>query len=103
MAGSMVFTDTMQATLSGVYTDAEQGTDALVRGPSTIDSFAGTLHQPVPETVAKQVAAVDGEAIDDISMGAAPAGMAWTDAAELNPFVLTTGRGPRADDEVVVD
>src|SRR5215217_3852575 len=94
MAGSMVFTDTMRATLSGVYTDAEQGTDALVRGPSTIDSFAGTLHQPVPETVADQVAAVDGvervaprvegyaqvvaadgEAIDDISMGAAPA--AW--------------------------
>src|SRR5829696_2583565 len=122
MAGSMVFTDTMRATLSGVYTDAEQGTDAPVRGPSTIDSFAGTLHQPVPETVANQVAAVDGvervaprvegyaqvvaadgEAIDDISMGAAPAGMAWTDAAELNPFVLTTGRGPRADDEVVVD
>jgi putative ABC transport system permease protein len=122
MAGSMVFTDTMRATLSGVYTDAEQGTDALVRGPSTIDSFAGTLHQPVPETVADQVAAADGvervaprvegyaqvvdadgEAIDDISMGAAPAGMAWTDAADLNPFVLTTGRGPRADDEVVVD
>jgi putative ABC transport system permease protein len=122
MAGSMVFTDTMRATLSGVYTDAEQGTDALVRGPSTIDGFAGTLHQPVPESVADEVAAVpgvervaprvegyaqvvdaDGKAIDDISMGAAPAGMAWTDAAELNPFELTSGRGPRAADEVVVD
>jgi putative ABC transport system permease protein len=122
MAGSMVFTDTMRATLSGVYTDAEQGTDALVRGPSTIEGFAGTLHQPVPEAVAGKVAVVpgvervaprvegyaqvvgpDGKAVDDISMGAAPAGMAWTDAAELNPFELTTGRGPRADDEVVVD
>jgi len=122
MAGSMVFTDTMRATLSGVYTDAEQGTDALVRGPSTIEGFAGTLHQPVPEAVADEVALVsgvervaprvegyaqvvgpDGQAVDDISMGAAPAGMAWTDAAELNPFELTTGRGPRAADEVVVD
>ena len=122
MAGSMVFTDTMRATLSGVYTDAEQGTDALVRGPSTIEGFAGTLHQPVSEATADRVAAVpgvarvaprvegyaqvvdaDGKAIDDISMGAAPAGMAWTDAAELNPFELTTGRGPRTSDEVVVD
>ena len=122
MAGSMVFTDTMRASLSGVYTDAEQGTDALVRGPSTIEGFAGTLHEPVPESVADQVASVpgvervaprvegyaqvvgaDGETLDDISMGAAPAGMAWTDAAELNPFELTTGRGPRAGDEVVVD
>ena len=60
MAGSMVFTDTMRATLSGVYTDAEQGTDALVRGPSTIEGFAGTLHAPVPAAVADQVAAVPG-------------------------------------------
>ncbi len=45
----------------------------------------------------------DGEPVDDIGMGAAPAGAAWTDVAELNPFDLVAGRGPRTDDEVVVD
>ena len=122
MAGSMVFTDTMRASMSGVYSDAEQGTDALVRGPSTIEGFAGTLHEPVDESVVDAVAAVpgvervaprvegyaqvvgaDGKPVDDISMGAAPAGMAWTEAEKLNPFELVTGRGPRTAEEVVVD
>ena len=122
MAGSMVFTDTMRASLAGVFADAERQTDALVRGPATIEGFNGTQHAPVDESVVDQVAALDGvgqvaarvegfaqvvgpdgEAVDDIGMGAAPAGAAWTDSERLNPFQLVTGRGPRAGDEVVVD
>ena len=122
MAGSLVFTDTMRASLSGALADAERGTDALVRGPATIEGFTGTQHAPVPDSLVEQVAAVpgvdqvaarvegyaqvvgpDGKPLDDIGMGAAPAGMAWTDVASLNPFTLVSGRGPRAADEVVVD
>src|SRR5512145_1947163 len=122
MAGSMVFTDTMRASLSGVFADAERETDALVRGPATIEGFNGTQHAPVDESIVERVAAVDGvervaarvegyaqvvgpdgEAVDDIGMGAAPAGAAWTDADSLNPFDLVTGRGPSAADEVVID
>ena len=47
MAGSMVFTDTMRASLAGVFADAERQTDALVRGPATIEGFNGTQHAPV--------------------------------------------------------
>ncbi|HEU4911353.1 MAG TPA: FtsX-like permease family protein [Actinomycetes bacterium] len=122
MAGSLIFTDTMGATLSGVYANAERGTDVLVRGPATIEGGYGMAHAPVADTVADEVAALpgvaavaprvegyaqvvdsDGKAVDDIGMGAAPAGAAWTEVESLNPFRLVDGRGPQADDEVVVD
>ncbi|HEX7189594.1 MAG TPA: FtsX-like permease family protein, partial [Actinomycetes bacterium] len=122
MAGSLIFTDTMRATLSGAFADAERGTDALVRGPATIEGFGGTKYAPVDDSLVDEVAALpgvagvaarvegfaqvvdeDGKAVDDIGMGAAPAGAAWTDVAALNPFELVAGRGPQQDDEVVVD
>ncbi len=122
MAGSLVFTDSMRASLAGVFADAERQTDALVRGPATIEGFNGTQRSPVDESLVERVAALDGveqvaarvegfaqvvgpdgEAVDDISMGAAPAGVAWTESERLNPFRLVAGRGPRAGDEVVVD
>ena len=122
MAGSLVFTDTMRATLSGVFANAERGTDALVRGPATIEGFNGTAHAPVDDALVDRVAGLpgvaavaprvegfaqvvdgDGEPVDDVSSGAVPAGAAWTDETSLNPFALVEGRGPRGDDEVVVD
>lgn len=122
MAGSLVFTDTMRGAMSGAFADAERETDALVRGPATIEGFNGTQHAPVDETLVQRVEAVegvaqvaprvegyaqvvgpDGKAIDDIGMGAAPAGAAWTEAESLNPFDLVAGRGPRTDREVVID
>jgi putative ABC transport system permease protein len=122
MAGSMVFTDTMKSSLAGAFADAERQTDALVRGPATIEGFNGAQHAPVDESLVERVAALDGvaqvaarvegyaqvvgpdgEAVDDIGTGAAPAGAAWTESARLNPFHLVTGRGPRAGDEVVID
>ena len=122
MAGSLIFTDTMRASFSGVYADAERDTDALVRGPATIDAYTGTQRAPVDAALIERVAAVpgvagvasrvegfaqvldaDGKTVDDISAGAAPAGAAWTDVDALNPFDLVAGRGPRTSDEVVID
>ncbi len=57
MAGSMVFTDTMRASLAGVFADAERQTDALVRGPATIEGFNGTQHAPVDESLVERIAA----------------------------------------------
>ena len=56
----MVFTDTMRASLAGVFADAERQTDALVRGPATIEGFNGTQHAPVDESMVEQVAGLDG-------------------------------------------
>ncbi|MGH8893507.1 MAG: ABC transporter permease [Actinomycetes bacterium] len=122
MAGSMVFTDTMRATLAGVFENAERDTDAVVRGESTIEAWTGTLRKPLPDSVANEVAAVpgvagvaarvegyaqvvrsNGEAVDDLMTGAMPTGAAWTDVDALNPFDLVTGRGPASADEIVID
>ena len=122
MAGSMVFTDTMRAAMNGVFSNAERGTDAVVRGSATIDTYVGTGHKPLPDTLGGDIADIDGvagvaprvegyaqvvrsdgKAVDSLSAGAAPSGAAWTDVDALNPFDLVTGRGPSADDEVVID
>ena len=122
MAGSLIFTDTMRASISGVFSDAERGTDALVRGPETIEGYTGTLRAPVDDALVEQIAAApgvagvaprvegyaqvldaDGKAVDDVGAGAAPAGAAWTDVTALNPFELVDGRGPASAGEVVID
>ncbi len=122
MAGSLIFTDTMRASLSGVYQDAERNTDTLVRGPATIETGYGVQHAPVDGSLIDDVEAVpgvagaaariegfaqvldkNGESIDDLAWGATPMGAAWSDNERLNPFQLVDGRGPQAADEVVVD
>jgi len=122
MAGSLIFTDTMKQSLAGVYAEAEQGTDAVVRGPEVFEGAYGTNHEPVDASLVRRVAAVegvagvapriegyaqvlgrDGEPIDDITKGGMPAGAAWSDVESLNPFRLVDGSAPAADSEVVVD
>lgn len=122
MAGSRVLTDTMSASLSGVLTDAESGTDVLVRAEPVFDGWSGAVRGPLPADLVQRlervegVAAVaprvegfaqvldqEGEPVDDLASGAAPVGQAWTDDAALNPFRLVDGRGPRAAHEIVLD
>jgi putative ABC transport system permease protein len=122
MSGSLVFTDTMKASLAGVFSDAERETDALVRGPATFEGWDGQKYEPLPDSVVAELADVegvagiaprvegfaqvvgtDGEPIDDISMGAAPAGMGWAESETLNPFKLVDGQAPQSATEVVID
>ena len=122
MSGARVLTDTMAASLSGVLTDAEGGTDVLVRSEAAFDGWNGAVRGPLPaalverlgeaegvEAVAArvegfaQVLDEQGEPVDDLASGAAPVGQAWTDDAALNPFRLVDGRGPQRADEVVID
>lgn len=122
MSGSLVFTDTMRAAFAGAFQDEERSTDVLVRGPVTITNDAGDQRQPVPASLADRIAAVDGVAavapridgfaqvlgrdgkpLESLDNGATPAGAAWTADEQLNPFELVAGRGPRSDNEVVVD
>jgi putative ABC transport system permease protein len=122
MAGARVLTDTMAASLSGVLTDAESGTDVLVRSEPAFDGWNGAVRGPLPaELVLRleqvdgvaavaarvegfaQVLGKDGEPVDELSSGAAPVGQAWTDDQALNPFRLVDGRGPTGEDEIVLD
>ena len=122
MAGSLIFTDTMRASLSGAFRDGERTTDVLVRGPATIATGQGTQHGPVAADLAADLARVggvaavapriegfaqvlgrNGEPVDDLGGGATPTGAAWAADGRLNPFELVAGRAPRAEDEVVLD
>lgn len=122
MAGSRVLTDTLSASLSGVLTDAESGTDVLVRSEPAFDGWNGAVRGPLPAELVSRleqvdgVAAVaarvegfaqvldeDGEPVEDLSSGAAPVGQAWTEDRALNPFRLVDGRGPQAEHEIVLD
>jgi putative ABC transport system permease protein len=122
MAGARVLTDTMSASLSGVLTDAESGTDVLVRAEPAFDGWNGAVRGPLPADLVDELAQTDevaaaaariegfaqvlgrdGEPVDDLASGAAPVGVAWTDDEALNPFRLVDGRGPTAADEIVID
>lgn len=122
MAGSRILTDTMSASLSGVYVDSERTTDVQVRGDVAFDASAGAIRGSVPASVVDQVAKVPGVAgvapriegfaqvlgangkpVGDLAKGAAPVGAAWASDPALNPFRLVEGRAPATDGEVVID
>src|SRR4051794_16768497 len=122
MAGSRILTDSMKSTLSGVFVDSERTTDVQVRGQLAFDYNGAEQRAAVPDSVIAKVAAVDGvaavapriegfaqvvdskgEPVGNLADGAAPVGAAWAEDSHLNPFHLTSGRAPRADDEVVID
>ncbi len=121
MAGTMVLTDTMEATFDDVIASGNDGTDVIVRSDSVVEGALTSVRDRLDESVVDDVAAVDGVAVargsiqgttqlvDSDSTSAASGGLAvtiganWIDDERLNPFSLATGRAPEAADEVVVD
>jgi putative ABC transport system permease protein len=121
MAGTLVFTDTIGATYDSALAEANEGVDAYVRTPSEIDIGYGEpgprLDASLAETVATvdgvdqvalringyaQLAGRDGKPVGDISKNPA-FGTNWVTVPELNPYVLSSGRAPQRDDEIVID
>jgi putative ABC transport system permease protein len=125
VAGTLVLTDTLNATFDRIFGNAEAGVSVVVRGTQ---SFApsdqgggnpGDERALVPDAVLKQVRAVDGvqSAIGvangyaqlvvrgkAVGNGGAPTlGSAWVGAVPANPLHVVRGRPPAADGEVVVD
>ena len=123
MSGSLVLTDTIGKTFDDLFADVTAGTDAYVRGEKVIENEFGDGSRPrvdaalLDEVLAvdgvataegdimgyTQIVGADGEAIGDPGNGAPTFGSSWTDNDDLNPFRLAEGRGPEADDEVVID
>src|SRR3954468_7738748 len=62
MAGSLVLTDTIGKTFDNLFADIYSGTDASVRGKSTIEGEAGEQRSRIPMAVVTDVAAVPGVA-----------------------------------------
>jgi putative ABC transport system permease protein len=120
MAGTFVLTDTIQKTFHDLFGSVYVHTDAVVRGPAA----AGTsgLEAQRPPVDAATVRTVNGVAgvraaegnvmgyaqlVDEqgkaIGTAQSAYGFNWNRVAGLNPFTLVAGRGPQADDEIVVN
>ena len=122
MSGARILTDTMGRTFDGIFEDANQNVDVVVRGAAAMDSeFEDPLRERVDaETVARirtvagvdvAVGSIQGDALLVGKDGKVDSGLAfggsiganWIDDARLNPFVIADGRAPRDAHEVVID
>jgi putative ABC transport system permease protein len=123
LSGTLVLSDTLRANFNSLFAQANQGTDAVVRTASRVDTGAG---QPaaqrglIDQSLVEQVRAVDGVAAAEPSIqgyglladkdgnsigGNGPPTFAgnWIADPDLNPYHLVEGRAPRAADEVVIN
>ena len=102
------------------FTEANAGTDVVVRSSTVIGSDETKVRDTIPAGVLDTVAAVDGVAVAVPSIegtatiigadgdriggdGPPTTGANWIDDPDLNPYRLAEGRAPAADDEVVID
>jgi putative ABC transport system permease protein len=124
MAGTLVFTATLNHTFDNILADSYAGTDAYLRGVSAIDTDFGEQTPRLDAGLIDVVANVDGAAAaegrvsgyaqiidgngdpvgDPGTGGGAPTfGESWMTVPELNPYRLDEGRGPAAPGEIVID
>src|SRR5688572_5731440 len=121
LAGTLVLTDTVMKTFDGVLADAHDGTDAYVRGDSQLDLSFGEQRPRLDSALLDRIREVDG--VDQVAINVtgyaqlidksgalvgdaqnAPTfGLNWVGVDSLNPYKLAEGRGPVADDEIVID
>ena len=124
LAGTLVLNATMNQTFDKLFASVYGGTDAVVRekaafeGPQNTGQQRGRVDASLVDTV-KQVDGVanaegivfgtarivdkSGEAMGNPANGAPTIGFSWPALPQLNPFVLSEGRAPQADDEIVID
>jgi len=116
VAGTYVFTDTLQRTFGDLFGQVQP--DILVspaaEAPSTgVDTLPGSALQVLAgvdgvaaadglvQVFGVTLVAADGEAV---GTGGAPTfGVSWSDEQDLSPLRLVEGRGPAGPDEVAVD
>ena len=123
MAGTLVLTDTIGKTFDKLFSDVNKGTDAYVRAEVAFDSeWFGAQRPRLESSLIDEINHVDGvsvaeghieeyaqlvdkagKPIGNPNMGAPVLGASWLSNDDLNPFDLTSGRPPQADDEVVID
>ncbi|WP_371099457.1 ABC transporter permease [Streptomyces sanglieri] len=122
LTGTLVMGDTLRASFDTMFTDANAGTDAVVRGADMITVAGETrgTRPPVSTALVKRIERTPGvaAAAPDIQGagqligadgkpvgGQGPPTLAgnWIDDPELNPYRLAAGRAPAAPGEVVVN
>ena len=122
MAGTLVLSDTLDRSFNEQFGEIYAEVDAEVRGPVLIDTGFGTIRGPLDAEIADTVAGVDGveESAPSIEFpgarvldrdgdtigadnGAPTLVLSWIDDPGLAGVDLAEGRGPDADDEIVLN
>lgn len=123
MSGSMVLGDTVGRSFDQLFTNAFEGTDALVRSTEEVDAgLAGQQRGRVDASIADRLRSIDGvaaaegvievnvridgrdgEALGGGLLGAPTLAGNWPEVEAFNPFELVAGLGPAVAGEVVID
>lgn len=123
LAGTLIFTDSVQQAFDDLFATVFETTDAQVRSSETVDAgFGIELRGRIDESVVATVEAVDGvdtaegfvqgtatvigtdgEPIGNPGQGPPTFGFSWGVDDDLNQFTISEGRPPAAGDEVVLD
>ncbi len=120
IAGTFIFTDTINQTFSDLFDDQFAGQDVIVQGEAEFDvGFSGP--PPIDESVLATVVAIDGVAVADgsaggfaviydtngeaiVPTGPPTIGASWTEDERLvGNIVIREGRGPAGPTEVIID
>jgi putative ABC transport system permease protein len=119
LAGTLLLSDTLRANFDRLFTQADGGTDVVLRGATQIGS-GNTTRTGVDASLLPRVRAVPGVADAQPYLegygqllgrdgkpigGNGPPTQAanWVADPALNPYRLIQGHAPRADDEVVIN
>jgi putative ABC transport system permease protein len=123
LSGTLVLGDTLRGNFDNLFTEANAGTDVVVRHSSTLstdpgepDIQRGLIDASLVDTVrdVQGVAAAEpsvegyGQLVGkngDKLGGNGPPTLAgnWIDNRDVNPYRLVEGRAPRADNEAVIN
>ncbi len=120
VSGTYVLTDTISKTFDELFQNVTQTVDVVVRSKDTISNQGNELREPLPASVAGQIAKVDGVKSAEgsvngfaqfvkkngkpVTTGGAPTlGVSFGSTPELNDPYLRSGRMPTGSGEVVMD
>ena len=120
LAGTLVLGDTMRAGFDDIFTEANEGTDAIVRNETEIGEEMTTQRGYVDADLATTIRDIDGVAAAEPAIqgfaqiidkdgdpigGNGPPTLAgsWIDDPTFNPWAISEGRAPEASGEVVID
>ena len=123
LTGTQVLSTVLKDSIESLIGDVYDGVDTVVRSPDVQDlGFGQQLRTPVPASLAAQVGEISGVAVAEGVVEATTAQLIgtndkiigssfgpptlvynWLDAPQLMRGVLTDGRAPESDDEIVLD
>ncbi len=127
MSGTFVLADTLDKLFDDLFAQVNENVDAQVQGAELFDSqFGGSQRKALPEALIDTVASVEG--VDNAAgyvqtLGFGTAGRildadgervgstqgpptlleSWIDDDNLNPYRISEGRPPEADDEIALN